>query len=634
MLRKDWSYMVRLNFTGDISEVEEGISILKEELNFEVCGDGLTVNVKRKAGGNIEVHFDGENAQITYAQRIHFFRCLGLLLEGIANGEKPFRISETPQFDTSGVMLDVSRNAVLHVDGIKNMLRKMAVMGLNLAMLYTEDTFEVEQYPYFGYMRGRYSFSELKECDDYANALGIEMVPCIQTLAHLSNVLKWSFADDFKDTEDILLVGEEKTYEFIENIIKAAAAPFRSNRIHIGMDEAHNLGLGRYLKLNGYRRRFDIMCEHLDRVFDIVKKLGLEPMMWSDMFFRLGSKTGDYYDKEAAIPADIAKRIPGGLKLVYWDYYHRDENDYTHFLRKHKSISANTVFAGGIWVWGSLCPFYEQTILSTNAALCACKKEGIREVFATMWGDDGAETSVFCGLLGLQLYAEHTYNKTVTMQSVKSRFGFCAGADADLFLEFSAIDDLPPASGQNHKFFNPSKYFLWQDVLLGIYDKNIYDADLEGYYKNLYERLSSFNCTAGRWKDLLEFYKCLCSVLKDKVAIGIRLKKCYDEKDKKMLAEMGSTIIPNLIGKVIDLRKAHRRVWLAYNKPFGWEVLDIRYGGVLSRLDTAIDRINNYLDGKISVIEELEQERLYFVRREDDFFYQNSYRRIATTCPI
>ena len=53
-------------------------------------------------------------------------------------------------------------------------------------------------------------------------------------------------------------------------------------------------------------------------------------------------------------------------------------------------------------------------------------------------------------------------------------------------------------------------------------------------------------------------------------------------------------------------------MWLAYNKPFGWEVLDIRYGGVLSRLDTAIDRINNYLDGKISVIEELEQERLYF----------------------
>ena len=38
-----------INFTGDISEVEEGISILKEELNFEVCGDRLTVNVKRKA---------------------------------------------------------------------------------------------------------------------------------------------------------------------------------------------------------------------------------------------------------------------------------------------------------------------------------------------------------------------------------------------------------------------------------------------------------------------------------------------------------------------------------------------------------------------------------------------------------
>ncbi|WP_077302538.1 family 20 glycosylhydrolase [Virgibacillus pantothenticus] len=157
-------------------------------------------------------------------------------------------MKEEPQFDTSGAMLDASRNAVLKVQEIKNMLRKMAVMGLSVLLVYTEDTYEVEEYPYFGYMRGIYTEEELKTCDEYAADLGIEMIPCIQTLAHLSEALKWNYAAEIKDTADILLVGELKTYDFLEAIITAASRPFNSNRIHIGMDEAHQLGLGKYLK--------------------------------------------------------------------------------------------------------------------------------------------------------------------------------------------------------------------------------------------------------------------------------------------------------------------------------------------------------------------------------------------------
>ena len=57
---------------------------------------------------------------------------------------------------------------------------------------------------------------------------------------------------------------------------------------------------------------------------------------------------------------------------------------------------------------------------------------------------------------------------------------------------------------------------------------------------------------------------------------------------------------------------------MTYNKPFGWEVLDIRYGGVISRLDTAIERINEYLAGDIEFIDELEQERLPFTEGVED----------------
>ncbi len=66
-------------------------------------------------------------------------------------------------FQTNGAMVDMSRNAVMNVSTVKHMLRAMALMGMNTYMLYTEDTYEVEGEPYFGYMRGRYSVAEMKE---------------------------------------------------------------------------------------------------------------------------------------------------------------------------------------------------------------------------------------------------------------------------------------------------------------------------------------------------------------------------------------------------------------------------------------------------------------------------------------
>src|SRR5699024_948385 len=114
-------------------------------------------------------------------------------------------------------------------------------------------------------------------------------------------------------------------YEFLEKIITAATKPFKSNRIHIGMDEAHQLGLGKYLDKNGYEERFTIMNQHLEEVVAIPKKLNLNPMIWSDMYLRLGSERGSYYDLDANIPEDVIQSIPD-TQLVYWDYYHTDED--------------------------------------------------------------------------------------------------------------------------------------------------------------------------------------------------------------------------------------------------------------------------------------------------------------------
>src|SRR5690606_27033534 len=99
------------------------------------------------------------------------------------------------------------------------------------------------------------------------------------------------------------------------------------------------------------------------------------------------------------------------------------------------------------------------------------------------------------------------------------------------------------------------------------------------------------------------------------------------------LRRIAETELPELRAKVDGLRRAHRAEWLKFYKPLGWKVLDLRYGGLLARLETAEARITAFLSGASPRIEELEEERLYFDGRERPdpaLPFCNLYQRIST----
>ena len=62
-----------------------------------------------------------------------------------------------------GVMLDMSRNAVMRPEEVKHFAKLLRSFGYNMIQLYTEDTYEVDNEPYFGYMRGRYTKAQLAD---------------------------------------------------------------------------------------------------------------------------------------------------------------------------------------------------------------------------------------------------------------------------------------------------------------------------------------------------------------------------------------------------------------------------------------------------------------------------------------
>ena len=111
------------------------------------------------------------------------------------------------------------------------------------------------------------------------------------------------------------------------------------------MDEAVMLGLGNYLKENGYKKGSLIIREHCNRVVDICRKLELKPMIWSDMYITANS-TGGYYDLPENTDCSKWEKPKKDLGLVYWDYYHADTRTYEKMLDIHAQLSDNVIFPG------------------------------------------------------------------------------------------------------------------------------------------------------------------------------------------------------------------------------------------------------------------------------------------------
>ena len=606
---------MKLYFNGDLDGLSTGLAILADEVNVTLDQSGIPFRATKADTPTLRVSFDGAQGEIVYSARCEFFRAFGIAVEHLREGNAPFEVVEAPAFGMNGPMFDMSQgNAAFNIKTLKGVLRSLSLMGLSTLMLYTEDNYEIPGYPYFGYMRPTYTQAQLRELDAYADDLGIEMIPCIQMLAHMPDGLRWECFRKIRDYDACLLVGKEETYDFLRAMLTSVASCFKTRKIHIGMDEAWNLGRGQYIDAYGYEEPIEIMKKHLVRVAALVREMGLEPMMWDDMFFR-AANNGKYYDDNFSVTDETAALVPEGMHCVYWDYYHLTEEEYAKNLAQHMSLDKNIVFAGGCWAWRGYALTWSKTLVTTVAALSACRKAGVKDVFMTTWGDNGTEALASVNLLGCQLFAELGYADHYDRNKLARRFKFCTGGELADFENLELLDLTPftkRMKADDPSAYNTSKTMMWQDILTGLLDKNYEEADHTPHYKELTPKLQAAIGRNGALDGIFELSYRVSGVLELKADMGVRLTAAYRAKDTETLARIANEELPLLSARVADLRLCHMDNWMEIYKPLGWDVLDMRYGSLLARIDTTIRTLHAYLDGKLDTIEELDVERLYF----------------------
>lgn len=494
-------------------------------------------------------------------------------------------------FKRLGVMLDMSRNAVMHVPALKKYIDILSDMGYNTLLLYTEDTYEIPGEPYFGQFRGRYSQEELRQIVAYADEKGMEVIPCIQTLAHLNAIFHWNVYKDVHDCTDILLAEEEKTYELIDKMLDCVKTCYRSPYVHIGMDEAHMVGLGKYLDKNGFQNRFQILSRHLKRVSEMVTERGLKPIIWSDMYFRLKNH-GVYSKLEGVeIPTPEEAAIPPEVALTYWDYYSTLEARFSYMIQAHKQLERPIWYAGGIWSWKGFAPDNEFSIRSTLAAVHACQTEGVENIFFTLWGDDGGECSRFSVLSSL--YATACFARgQEDMEAIKAEF------EAKYHIPFDAFYLLDMHTPRTEVYasdavFNPERYLLFDDPFLSLFNSTLTGME-DAYYSQVAQALQPY----GDHPALGIYFRSLAQLAKAlsrKASLGQRTRDLYSSGDQDGIRQLLEEY-DICTQDISDFLRAFRTAWMSENKPFGFETQDLRIGGLIQRMISCRERLAAWLE--------------------------------------
>jgi len=560
----------------------------------------------------IEKNDDPEVLRVTRRGEVWFVSCGrdSLAARGVAYALSAQECDEKMSFKTFGILFDCTRGNVITVKHFKHWLRRLALMGYNLAMLYTKDAYQLPDEPYFGYMRGAYSLDELKEIDAYAKKLRIEMIGSIQVLGHLEPILRWSAYQQVRDTSSAIMVDEPQTYELVEKMIKFWSEAFSSRRIHLGMDECQDLGRGRFMNEHGYESQFDLYNRHLGKVCTICDKFQLKPIIWSDMYFRYANAKQEYYDTKSRIPDEVKKAIPKNVRFSYWDYYHREPGIYESMLARTGELNGTKpVMASGIWTWKRFWTDYEMTGATVRPCIQACRKTGTDELIFTLWGDDGGYCEFDSAFAALAWAADYASNEKENEDRAAKLFEAVCGTSYRLQMICGALCYTYNGSQDKVVKILPGP-LLWDDPLMGIawrefpgYKPELAETLLAGF-KKIMELIEPHRADTAAGH--LNFAWNLANVLVLKLELRKMLEHAYAKHDFNTLEIIAERYVPDLIDAIDGLQEAFRVQWKRSFKSFGLELMQIRLGGLSERYRELARVIEEFVAGEIDSIPELE----------------------------
>ena len=598
-----------------------GVEELSSFCGFRLGDEGRRITAIEGKGGLV-IEAKGKDVSISYSKRAEFYLGLSFCIQHYA--EEEFSLRRSCCVEELGFFRDCAKNATLHRKGFQDLVKTLALLGFDRLELYVEDLLEIRELPYLGHARARYTQEDLRAFFEYAEIFGITLIPCIQALSPVSAIGRHDVFAEILDSRHSLLVGEEKTYAFLEKIIAfCALLPVKS--IHLGMRDTTEFVLGRYCDKFGYPHdKIAVLVSHISRVAQICKRYDLSPVVFWDGLEGLLAETGENAKEIEEKLLKIKEKLSEDVTFVFSGQEEKEER-----FAQISCVSDKIVFSSDVYAGFGFAPCNTLAEKDCLKSLAWCQRKGVRVFTLHSWASLGGEGSVFASLSVWLAVSEKAYGGDVATAALNARSLALFG---NTYEEFRGLENLNYPRKQERKILqNPCTYLFYNDPLNGAFDAHAY-AEMADFYRDCAREQEKARGRGGRFGYLFHMLSRLSESLCEKATYGIELIDAYKKEDNETLRMLGSERIEEILQGLQEVYDCFKEQWEEENRDWGFEWIDLRFGGLEERFRYAQKRINAYLSGALQRIEELEQPRLPYGSKDekgDDVLFAD-YKYIAT----
>lgn len=306
-------------------------------------------------------------------------------------------IHDWADFETRGLMLDVSRDRIPTMDEFRRLIPLLASLKFNHLQFYVEHTFAYPGHEAVWQGLDPITPDEVRELDTLCRDLGIELAANQNCFGHLSGWLRhpayahlaethgeYDFFGMTRQGPFSLIPSDPGALGLIEDWIHSLASCHTSRWINIGCDETADVGAGRS-KDRVEREGFaSVYAKHVADVVDICQAHGLSPMFWADV---------------ASAHPEALELLPDGMTALVWGY--EPDSDFGSQLQLLIDRGFEIWVCPGTSCWRTFAGRTSERQGNLLAATRAGIAAGCSGAMVTAWGDLGHRQQLPVTLRGI-----------------------------------------------------------------------------------------------------------------------------------------------------------------------------------------------------------------------------------------
>ncbi len=351
------------------------------------------------------------------AAAFHAQATLKQILAQHPHGNIPcLEITDWPDLEIRGYMLDVSRCKVPTQKSLFQLIDLLASLKYNQLQLYTEHTFAYRDHQQVWQDASPLTPADIQALDAYCRDRYIELVPNQNSFGHMERWLRhptyhhlaespggfehpiagWKeFGSTLKPTP--------ASANFADSLFAELLPNFSSRQINVGGDEPWELGQGYSKHEVATRGKTRVYLDHLLRIQEKVHARDYKMQFWGDIIIN---------------QPELASELGADVTALLWGY--ETNHPFAEHCQAMRAAQANFLVVPGTSTWNSVGGRLYTALPNIDAAAENAIKHGARGLLLTDWGDNGHHQSHLLSILPILQAAARSWNASTEAIDTKT----------------------------------------------------------------------------------------------------------------------------------------------------------------------------------------------------------------------